>query len=289
MDPILEKLIYFPYAYAEFGPGTQEYQALNALEGEAWDNFLDEITRKNLGIDIRYDNIEDKFIIEGAQGIGKFYGTPLSKEKEEFIDEPGVEELGAESEEVLESIQQLENLTGRKVSLKEKKEKFVDEFEKQITGNIVKDSKMKNSIELIKSPKETLEEIDDVEDECLECNLSKEECEYGLEPQESNIKKLKLDKILNDKILKNEDIMSDKNKEVIQEAGDDDKRISTAFAILAAAKKALEEANSQLVINLGYHFQKLYEQDLTEINNTIESARKQIEILAKKIRVQLKR
>jgi len=83
-----------------------------------------------------------------------------------------------------------------------------------------------------------------------------------------------------------ENKMSEKKQ--IKEA-DDDKRISSAFQTLALAKKALEEASTQLILNLGYHFQKLYESDLTELNNTIEIGRKQIETLSKKIRTQLKR
>lgn len=74
-------------------------------------------------------------------------------------------------------------------------------------------------------------------------------------------------------------------KTIIKEADD---RIKQGFNTLVLAKKSLEEAQSQLTMNLGYHFMELNNAELTVINEGIETARKGLEQLAVKIRRQLK-
>jgi hypothetical protein len=80
-----------------------------------------------------------------------------------------------------------------------------------------------------------------------------------------------------------------KNKDVLKEDNNDDKRIQSAFVTFANAKKALEQAQTEITINLGYHFTTLFQAQLTQLNETIESARKQIEVIAKEARTKLKR
>lgn len=87
----------------------------------------------------------------------------------------------------------------------------------------------------------------------------------------------------------NENKTMEPNKKVIKEEASDDKRIQSAFVTFANAKKALEAADTELTINLGYHFQTLFAEQLTTLNETIESARKQIEAIAKDARTKLKR
>jgi hypothetical protein len=79
------------------------------------------------------------------------------------------------------------------------------------------------------------------------------------------------------------------NKGIIKEDNADDKRIQSAFVVFANAKKALEQAQTEITINLGYHFTTLFQAPLTQLNDTIESARKQIEVIAKEARAKLKR
>ncbi len=437
MWPEIIDFKYFPYSYAEFNPNTQEYAALNELQDEEWDNYLFEMSRNNSGIDIRYDNVDDVFIIESSQGIGKYFGTPISQKDEEssvyeepeveesgkYFDKPAdmyegkkkivkegtysdydTEEINSKGEKISVSWTQgeVESVDGRVKQcwaigkgsdgsewsatvdvcygewgeLEDKEEikapgdktSFKDgdivtiEFEPGVTSEGVvenvhsdgtlditwedgsrnenvkpsevqsitfnesedkeedkrqmllgdKDEDEDSLIEAILN--EPLEELEIKEGEKLEgAELEFDEVKdseesrtegpdyaeegpeiKGTQPKETEVKpKTVISKTVEVKInpeqeenIKTENKMSEKKQ--ITEA-DDDKRISSAFQTLALSKKALEEANTQLVINLGYHFQKLYEMDLTEINNTIESARKQIEVLSRKIRTQLKR
>lgn len=77
----------------------------------------------------------------------------------------------------------------------------------------------------------------------------------------------------------------EENKVIIKEA---DERIKNGFNTLVLAKKSLEEAQTQLKMNLGYHFLEIYDQPLTAINNDIKAAIEKLEQLAKQIRTQLK-
>jgi len=80
-----------------------------------------------------------------------------------------------------------------------------------------------------------------------------------------------------------EHTMSD--KELVQE---DDKRIDKAFQTLVACKKAIAEAQDQLTFNLSHHFLKIYDQQLTEIDEHLNSAKAAVATLGKTIRNQLK-
>jgi len=81
----------------------------------------------------------------------------------------------------------------------------------------------------------------------------------------------------------------EKNKIVLAEA---DERIKNGFNTLIAAKKSLEEAQTQLKMNLGYHFLEIYgdkpDSPLTLINNDVRAAIEKLENLARQIRTQLK-
>jgi len=74
-------------------------------------------------------------------------------------------------------------------------------------------------------------------------------------------------------------------KKLLKEA---DSRVLDAVKVLANAKSNLDEAQTILIMNLSYHFQQIYGEDLTQINGEITQAINSLNELAKKIRTQLK-
>jgi len=74
-------------------------------------------------------------------------------------------------------------------------------------------------------------------------------------------------------------------KKLLKEA---DSKVLDAVKVLANSKASLDEAQTMLIMNLSYHFQQLYSEDLTVLNSKITEAIEAVNNLAKKIRVQLK-
>jgi len=365
---------HFPFAYAEFKPGTLEYKFLKEAKEKNWEEYLLEAGINNASIDVNYDDREDMFTVESEFGVGKYEGTCI-EESEESEDRElllGLEE--DDSEDIVDtandtayktafddmsSIDDIDDIPEGNVNELDSTKPFhrvyiylsniyADSFDSEL--EMEEENKRLDSDQILYSGESheealdsfefvTLNSEDDSEDSLIE-EIIKEELEYDIDDpdyvtKETNHKGEKIevkwevywdDGEFHDpgtvysaegigtdgssweawlfsfagetEFTSTEEIISTiketnrKNKTMDKrnlKEGDDDKRISSAFQTLALAKKSLEEANTQLVINLGYHFQKLYEMDLTELNNTIETARKQIEVLSKKIRTQLKR
>jgi hypothetical protein len=79
--------------------------------------------------------------------------------------------------------------------------------------------------------------------------------------------------------------MDTKDKLLFKEA---DNRVLDAIKVLANSKASLDQGQTMLVMNLSYHFQKLYGVELGEINSKVSEAIKALNDLAQKIRVELK-
>lgn len=72
IDPILD-LNYFPYKKAFFDRFTHEYDILSSLSEDQWREYFSYAARK--GMNVRYDQVEDAYIVSNPKGAGKYYGT----------------------------------------------------------------------------------------------------------------------------------------------------------------------------------------------------------------------